>query len=46
MFKIKDNINVAMERQKADIVLKNASIINVFTQEIEKNDIAVNNDIL
>lgn len=44
MEKIKNNINVAMTRKKAALVLKNASIINVFTQKIERNDIAINND--
>ena len=41
---LKNNINVAMKRIKATLVLKNASIINVFTQIIEKNDIAINDD--
>jgi adenine deaminase len=44
MEKIKNNINVAMARKKAALVLKNASIINVFTQKIEINDIAINNE--
>ncbi|BCZ46492.1 adenine deaminase [Clostridium gelidum] len=42
MEKIKNNINAAMARTKAALVLKNASIINVFTQKIEINDIAIN----
>jgi len=44
MEKIKNNINVAMSRNKAVLVLKNASIINVFTQKIDINDIAINNE--
>jgi adenine deaminase len=44
MNQIIDNINVAMKRTKASLVLKNASIVNVYTQTIEKNDIAINND--
>jgi len=46
MEKIKNNINTAMARTKAAIVLKNASIINVFTQTIEINDIAINYDMI
>lgn len=38
------NINVASKATKAKLVLKNAFIINVFTQSIEKNDIAINGD--
>lgn len=34
-------INVANGRQKADLVLKNANIINVFTESIETGDVAV-----
>ena len=44
MEKIRNNINTAMARKNADLVLKNASIINVFTQKIEINDVAINND--
>lgn len=44
MEKIKNNINTAMAKKNADLVLKNASIINVFTQKIEINDIAINSD--
>lgn len=44
MEKKKNNINVAMARKKATLVLKNASIINVFTQKIERNDIAINHE--
>ena len=46
MEKIKNNINTAMARTKAALVLKNASIINVFTQKIETNDIAINYDMI
>ncbi|QVK18793.1 adenine deaminase [Mycoplasmatota bacterium] len=44
MDKLKNDIDVAMARRKADIVLKNASIINVFTQTIDKGDIAISQD--
>ena len=46
MQKIVNNINAAMKRIKARLVLKNASIINVFTQTIEENDIAINEDMI
>lgn len=44
MGKLKNNINTALGNKKADIVLKNALIINVFNQTIEKDDIAINGD--
>lgn len=44
MDKLKNNIDVAMARTKADLVLRNASIINVFTQSIEVADIAISQD--
>lgn len=44
MDKLKNNIRAAMGKTKADLVLKNASIINVFTQNIDKRDIAINGD--
>lgn len=34
-------INVAMKKEKADLVIKNANIVNVFTKEIIKADIAI-----
>jgi len=34
-------IDIAMKREKADLVIKNANIINVFTKEILKGDIAI-----
>ncbi|WP_026884113.1 adenine deaminase [Clostridium akagii] len=37
-------INVAMKRHKADLVIKNANIVNVFTKEIIKGDIAICKD--
>ncbi|MDP4143350.1 MAG: adenine deaminase [Bacillota bacterium] len=37
-------INVAMKRESADLVIKNANIINVFTKEIIKGDIAICKD--
>jgi adenine deaminase len=42
--RLKTNIDIAVGRIKAPLVLKNAFIINVFTQCIEKNDIAINED--
>ncbi|MDD3225317.1 MAG: adenine deaminase [Clostridium sp.] len=37
-------INMAMKREKADVVIKNANIVNVFTKEFIKGDIAICND--
>lgn len=37
-------INVAMKIKKADLVIKNANIVNVFTKEIIKGDIAICKD--
>ena len=34
-------INVAMKKEKADLVIKNANIVNVFTKEIVRADIAI-----
>jgi len=39
--RLEKNIAVAHGDLKADLVLKNASIINVFTESIEKGDIAI-----
>ncbi|MCY6959276.1 adenine deaminase [Clostridium brassicae] len=44
MEKLRSNIDAALGNKKADIVLKNASIVNVFTQTIDKDDIAINGD--
>ncbi|MCY6354120.1 adenine deaminase [Clostridium sp. ZS2-4] len=44
MEELKNNINTALGNKKADIVLKNALIVNVFNQTIEKDDIAINGD--
>ena len=41
MERLKKNIDAAMGRVKADLVLKNASFINVFTQSIDRGDIAI-----
>ncbi|NLK17141.1 MAG: adenine deaminase [Clostridiales bacterium] len=38
---LKELISVAAGRKKADLVLKNCRIVNVFTGEIEEGDIAV-----
>lgn len=37
-------INMAMKREKSDLVIKNANIVNVFTKEIIKGDIAIYKD--
>lgn len=39
--RIKRRINAAMAREKADVVLKNAKILNVFTKEFETGDLAI-----
>ncbi|MCY6369229.1 adenine deaminase [Clostridium ganghwense] len=44
MEKLKNNIDTALGNKKADVVLKNAFIVNVFSQSIEKDDIAINGD--
>lgn len=46
MNKLKSNIEATMGYTKASLVLKNAFIINVFTETIEKSDIAINGDII
>lgn len=46
MNKLLDKINAAMGRIKAELVLKDAFIINVFTQTIEKKDVAINDDVI
>ncbi|MBU3090563.1 adenine deaminase [Clostridium sp. CF011] len=38
------NIDAAMGRVKADLVLKNANFINVFTENIDRGDIAILGD--
>ena len=37
-----ENISAASGETKAELVLKHASIVNVFTEEIEQGDIAIN----
>lgn len=41
---LKECIDAAISRNKADIVLKNASFVNVFTGRIEQGDIAIVGD--
>ena len=41
MDNLKEIVDISMGRVKADLVLKNAYIVNVFTQSIEKNDVAI-----
>ena len=38
-------MNVAMGRERADLVLKNAVYVNVFTNELSQGDIAVKNGV-
>lgn len=38
---LKDRVKVAMGEKKADLVFKNASFVNLFTEKIEKADIAI-----
>jgi adenine deaminase len=40
---IKQRIDIAAGRQKAELVLKNARVVNVFTEEIIEADIAIEN---
>lgn len=42
----KDLSAITLGKRKADFVLKNCSIVNVFTHEIEQNDIAIANGII
>jgi adenine deaminase len=44
MDNIKNIINAAVGKSKAALVLKNASVINVFTQTVEKKDIAIEDE--
>ena len=46
MEKLTEIINVARGVKKADLVLKNAKILNVFTGEIHENDVAIKNNII
>ncbi|MDF2879733.1 MAG: ade [Clostridiaceae bacterium] len=41
MSKYSNNIDAAIGKKKASLVLKNAYIVNVFNKSIEKNDIAI-----
>jgi len=45
-YNLKEKIDMAAGRRKSELVLKNASIVNVFTQEILKGDIALAGDII
>ena len=44
MERIRKNVDGAMGRIKADLVLKNANFINVFTESIDRGDIAIVGD--
>ncbi|RKX52826.1 MAG: adenine deaminase, partial [Thermotoga sp.] len=39
--RIKDIVPIALGTEKADVLLKNARIVNVFSGEIEKGNIAL-----
>ena len=39
-------VNAAMGREKAQLVFKNANVVNVFTEEIIKGDVAVTNGMI
>ena len=41
-----ENISAASGETKAELVLKHASIVNVFTEEIEQGDIAINQGVI
>lgn len=43
---LKDNISCALGNNKPELVLKNAFIVNVFVQNIEKKDLAINNGVI
>lgn len=38
-----DQLKTSMGQKKAELVLKNAKIVNVFTHEIEEGNIAIEN---
>ena len=40
---LKELISTARGEEKADLVLKNAKVLNVFTGEIEECDVAIRN---
>ncbi|MEA2076255.1 MAG: adenine deaminase [Euryarchaeota archaeon] len=44
--KTKDLVNVALGKQKADLVLKNANLVNVCTGEVYETDIAIARDLI
>lgn len=44
MYQARKNIDAAMGRVKANLVLKNANFINVFTESIDRGDIAIVGD--
>lgn len=46
MSSLKNSINAAMSKKKSTLVLKNTSIINVFTQTIDKKDVAIEDGII
>ncbi len=43
---MRDRISCALGKTKADLVIKNAQVLNVFTDCFEKNDIAIKNGII
>lgn len=43
---LKQLIDTAAGRQKADLVLKNAQVLNVFTEQLERRDVAICNGMI
>lgn len=43
---LKEKVDVATGRKKADLVFKNAKFVNVFSEEIESGDIAIKDGII
>lgn len=41
-----DQLKTSMGQKKAELVLKNAKIVNVFTHEIEEGNIAIENGMI
>lgn len=46
MKNIKKSINIASKKENAELVIKNAKIVNVFTDEIINGDIAIDNGVI
>ena len=46
MKNIKSYIDAAMNRTEPDIILKGGNVVNVFTGDIKKTDVAVKNGVI